>query len=672
MGSLKQEGWFLWKHTKSMFGLDVRSLAAFRIGVGMILLLDLYVRSLHLEDFYTDNGVLPVHAAIKFQQEAGWTFWSLHYLSGSYFFAVILFILQGVCAFCFMIGWNTKFFNICCWVLLTSLHTRQEFNLNGGDLLLRLGLFWGIFLPLGDCFSVDHAMQECPEKRKERKIGSQRFSTATLAWLIQFGSMYIFSYGLKIGTSWSNGTAVAFALQQEQFLSVFGHFFRSILFPESFFIDKSLYRGWIGETLGDFLMKWGTWGTLYYELLGPFFLCCPIFTNELRFIGVILFILMHASFGMCLHIGFFMYIPMVCAISFLPGAFWDQISKLWNAVLPEYLSQSSIFYDSPKLQSTRTKWMKLLEEFFPGPIRYSTHLSEQVQEQMKLRNTFLVLQLKRGDQPEYFFFADAMMLVLRSSPVFWVISYLVGAPGIYHLFDQILKIMLSSLTWKDLRLQTSAIHKKAVLVVCLLVGIVGQTLASLVRIKFVERTLNYKRVAWMISCQMVVVLLMYYCLYWNFKSLYTTEQYDKGNLFAEMFRLDQWWGMFSPNPPKEYGWYVIPGELVNGKIVDLMPGSKTPYKAPSFDKPSIISSQYPTQRWRKYLMNIQDVEHYDKRLYFAQYLCRKWNWPTGKHAGQYALKSFNILFFEVKPTTEDLHVPQPQPVGMSLWKHQCF
>jgi hypothetical protein len=107
---LQQELSFLWERTRLVFGLDLRSLGAFRIGIGIILLLDLYIRSLHLDDFYTDNGVLPIHASIKFQAESGWRFWSLYYINGSYAFALFLFLLSAFCAVAFLIGWKTKLF----------------------------------------------------------------------------------------------------------------------------------------------------------------------------------------------------------------------------------------------------------------------------------------------------------------------------------------------------------------------------------------------------------------------------------------------------------------------------------------------------------------------------------------------------------------------------------
>ena len=77
-----------------IFGLDTRSLAIFRIVVGVLILIDLYDRSLYLTDFYTDDGFLTralvndylgqmkptVEDAIP--STMPWPFWSFHLLSG--------------------------------------------------------------------------------------------------------------------------------------------------------------------------------------------------------------------------------------------------------------------------------------------------------------------------------------------------------------------------------------------------------------------------------------------------------------------------------------------------------------------------------------------------------------------------------------------------------------
>ena len=47
------------------FGIDTRSLAAFRISLGLLILADLALRSRNLRAFYTDFGVLPRSAFIS-------------------------------------------------------------------------------------------------------------------------------------------------------------------------------------------------------------------------------------------------------------------------------------------------------------------------------------------------------------------------------------------------------------------------------------------------------------------------------------------------------------------------------------------------------------------------------------------------------------------------------
>ena len=111
------------------------------------------------------------------------------------------------------------------------------------------------------------------------------------------------------------------------------------------------------------------------------------------------------------------------------------------------------------------------------------------------------------------------------------------------------------------------------------------------------------------------------------------------------------------------------GQLQNGKLVDLLPGSATPMQEPSNEKPTLVSAQYPTDRWRKYLMNMSDYENKDlvrphtlwsppppsltfiQRPYFAQYLCRKWN--SGHHHSDEKLRALEIVLFQVNPTRPD-------------------
>src|SRR5690349_12104298 len=86
-----------------LFGVDLRSLAAFRIAAGIAVLVDLLLRARFLTAFYTDRGVLPRFARILAFEDtdpAGYRHaWSLHMLSGELWAQAIMFLLAGVFAF---------------------------------------------------------------------------------------------------------------------------------------------------------------------------------------------------------------------------------------------------------------------------------------------------------------------------------------------------------------------------------------------------------------------------------------------------------------------------------------------------------------------------------------------------------------------------------------------
>ncbi|MDY7080948.1 MAG: HTTM domain-containing protein, partial [Halobacteria archaeon] len=79
----------------------------------------------------------------------------LHALSGDAWFQVLLFVVASVFALMLVVGYRTKVATVVSLVLLVSLHLRNPVILNGGDSLLRRLLFIGIFLPLGEQWSVD-------------------------------------------------------------------------------------------------------------------------------------------------------------------------------------------------------------------------------------------------------------------------------------------------------------------------------------------------------------------------------------------------------------------------------------------------------------------------------------------------------------------------------------
>ena len=137
---------------KNSYSLDLRALACMRIGIALIILIDLIIRSLSIIAFFTDEGILPLSILKLYNWNE--MYFSFHALNGELWWQIILFILNAVCAFVLLIGYRTRIFTFICWVFLVSLQNRNPFILQGGDDLLRLALLWGIFLPWGERYSI--------------------------------------------------------------------------------------------------------------------------------------------------------------------------------------------------------------------------------------------------------------------------------------------------------------------------------------------------------------------------------------------------------------------------------------------------------------------------------------------------------------------------------------
>lgn len=77
---------------RTVFGIDLRTLALFRILLGSYILLDLLLRARDLTAHYTEFGVMP--REVQLGCLADWS-WSIHLLNGSALFQASLFALAG-------------------------------------------------------------------------------------------------------------------------------------------------------------------------------------------------------------------------------------------------------------------------------------------------------------------------------------------------------------------------------------------------------------------------------------------------------------------------------------------------------------------------------------------------------------------------------------------------
>jgi hypothetical protein len=291
-----------------LFGIDPRSLATFRIGLGVLLLVDLAIRADDLTAHYTDAGVFTRELAAKFN---GWFWrWSIHMASGDAPWQIALFVVAGGAAAMLVLGYKTRLATVVSWALLCSVQHRNPSLLNAGDALLRALLFWAMFLPLGRCWSLD------ARRRDARRRGDHRretvLSVATASLLLQVALMYWFTTAFKWNEDWLDGLGLYYALSYDAYARPLA--------------------GWL---LGyPELLRWLSLATLALESAGPVLAFSPFATGRIRVVVCLAFVLFHLGIELTLTVGMFSYVSMVAWSAYLPSGFWEFLARRQSSVVP--------------------------------------------------------------------------------------------------------------------------------------------------------------------------------------------------------------------------------------------------------------------------------------------------------------------------------------------------
>ncbi|QWC18344.1 HTTM domain-containing protein [Halorubrum sp. 2020YC2] len=310
--------------------VDPRALAAFRVGLGALLIADLLLRSRSLTAFYTDDGVLPLRA---FSADYS-TSHSLYALSGEPWAAALLFALAAAVALALLVGYRTRLAALVSWLLLLSLHARNPMVLNSGDALLRMLLFWSVFLPLGARWSVDAVRRADrasgtepdgaadatgadretgddgrPETGDDAgsatlgPSGSAVATVATMAVLVQVLLMYLTNAVHKYDSDlWMGGEAVAYVMQADQFTYL------------------------LGNHLAGFTGLLRAFTVLWVALLfaSPLLL---LLTGTARAALASLFVGMHLGMAVTIGVGLFPLVAVVGLLLFFQTPVWDAVER---------------------------------------------------------------------------------------------------------------------------------------------------------------------------------------------------------------------------------------------------------------------------------------------------------------------------------------------------------
>ena len=290
---------------RSRFEVDTRALAALRITLGTIILLDLIYRAGGLEMYYTDAGAYPLEAyEATYPQFNGL---SIHALSGELWFQHLLFLVAGVFAVALIVGYRTRLVAVVSLVLLLSLHARNPAVLNGGDRLLRVLLLIALVTPMGERWSIDAL------RRGSARPAVASFATAAL--LAQPVVVFTQNAILKHrGDTWYSGEGVQIALANDVMTVHLGNYLSA--YPA---LLEVLNWVWVVLLAGS----------------GVFLL---VTSGRLRALFALVYIGAFVGLLASVSVGMFPLVLIATVIPFLTTPFWEPLARFvpsrWADRLP--------------------------------------------------------------------------------------------------------------------------------------------------------------------------------------------------------------------------------------------------------------------------------------------------------------------------------------------------
>ena len=271
------------------FRIDTRSLAAFRIFAGVLILVDILLRIRSFDFFYTDLGVLPVETAWNLVPSNAF---SVFLLSGDPIFTAALFVIHFLVAIQLILGYRTRFAIVVSFLFVVSLDYRNPMVTSYADVIFRHMLFWAMFMPLGARYSID-ALRADGERPRTYTGLAGAFA------LVQMISMYFVNGNQKLPWTddWLNGNSMVATLNYDSVAFFLASYVRE--FP--FFLQVSGV----------------TWFTL---MLGSPVLL--VLAGRARYLLAIPYAMGHLFLSVTVRIGAFPFTAILGLMLFFQGAAW--------------------------------------------------------------------------------------------------------------------------------------------------------------------------------------------------------------------------------------------------------------------------------------------------------------------------------------------------------------
>jgi hypothetical protein len=285
-------------------GGDPRLVAIFRIGYGILLLINVSIWLADSSRWFSDDGMLTAATAAHLYPRQ---YLSLFFVIPSTDWLVHgCLLLLGMQAILLLLGCWSRFQAACIFFWLVSFQHRNPLICDGEDTVFRLFAFFMIWMPLDDFLSLRRSWLR--RNRPPALLSPQSalvsppsptVSDPSRAWAlrlvqVEMTLIYLSAALAKLGgESWQNGTALYYVAQMDD------HFGR-IFIPEFLFTNLWCVRMF-------------TWASLGIECWLPFGLWFP----KTRRLSVMLGLLLHLSIELTMHLFLFEWIMMLGLITFL-------------------------------------------------------------------------------------------------------------------------------------------------------------------------------------------------------------------------------------------------------------------------------------------------------------------------------------------------------------------
>ncbi|MDG0816927.1 HTTM domain-containing protein [Bdellovibrio svalbardensis] len=193
----------------------VYSVALLRIGMGCLLLLNWAMIYCDLDSLYGPDGIISLATAQNYGNQLRFSLFD--YLPNTANTTLALAVIHLLAVLALTFGFWTKRSIFIAFVTLVSFHHRNGFIINSADSVLRIFLFFLLFTPCADAFSVDRWILRLRGLAPEVPLEKAPWALRLIQ--LQFCTIYIATVLFKLkGERWMDGTAVYVATRLDDFV----------------------------------------------------------------------------------------------------------------------------------------------------------------------------------------------------------------------------------------------------------------------------------------------------------------------------------------------------------------------------------------------------------------------------------------------------------------------